>query len=101
MSDVNLAVTLGPVSFPAGTVLGSITAALTGTLGTDPPAQTVAAGTTQVSFLSVPADTYTYTVTQLDSNGNALGSPITGQVVVAAPATVTLDVPTAVVATAS
>lgn len=97
MSQIDLDLAFGPVAFPASTVLGSIVASLQGSDTTVAPAvQTVPAGTADIAFPNVAPDTYTYSVQQLDESGNALGNPISGQVVVSAPATVTLQVPTSV-----
>jgi hypothetical protein len=78
--------------FPAGSAVASITATLTGTaLGnTTPVTVTVTLGAPSVTVPLTP-DTYTWSLVNADSGGNALGGPFTGTGVVAAPATVTLN----------
>lgn len=81
--------------FPAGTVLDHITATLTGsTAGAVPISQTVPPATANVTFASVPPDTYTYSVQGIDAGGNALGTAVTGSFTVGTPdQTVTLSLP--------
>jgi uncharacterized protein YfiM (DUF2279 family) len=97
-----LTVTVAAQTFPAGTnAVDHIVVSATGSASgnTTPvtqnvPAQT-AAGSVTVSF-SLQADTYTLSAQAVDVNGNPIGTAATGSLVVSAPATVTLIVPTAI-----
>ena len=83
--------------FPAGSAVSHIVASITGAV-TPVQTQTVAPGAPSVTFASVPADTYTYSVAGVDSAGNTYGTAVTGTFTVTAPATVTLSLPSAVTA---
>ena len=107
-STVTLGITISGVQVPTTQAApGNIVATLTGSASGNTTPQTLtasaqnAAGSVSLAFSPEIPDTYTYSVQQQDVNGNAIGSPITGSVVVTAPATITIFVPTAVTATVS
>jgi hypothetical protein len=79
--------------FPAGTVLGSISAVITGTATGNTTPVTVAV-TPNAPSITVPLipDSYTWTLTNMDGTGAALpGGVFTGTGTVQAPVTVTLE----------
>jgi hypothetical protein len=76
--------------FPSGTgPVASITAALTDTKGAVTPLS-IALGSTTASA-SIPPDTYTYTIENLDAVGNTLGQIFAGTFVSTVPVGVTLS----------
>jgi hypothetical protein len=98
MSNLNLAVSYSVVDgFPEGSVVASVVATITGTAGS-PISQTVAADAASIVFVGVDADTYSYSVNAVDASGAVLGTPVIGSFVVSAPVTVSLSLPSAVVA---
>jgi len=82
--------------FPAGSVVATISATLTGATTIT---QTGAPGAVSIEFANVAADTYAYSVVAEDASGNKFGSPVMGTIVITAPATVTLSLPSTVSAT--
>ena len=104
--NLNLAVTYAAVAgFPAGSVVASYVATVTGTAAgnTTPIVQSVAAASAPASFVFplTVADTYSYSVSGQDANGNTFGTPITGSFAITAPATVSLSLPATVAASQS
>ena len=100
--NLNLAVTYAEVpGFPAGSAVASYVAVVTGAAAgnTTPVVQTYPAASAPASFvfpLSV-ADTYTYSISGQDASGNTFGAPVTGSFAITAPATISLNLPSAVV----
>lgn len=99
--SVSASIVIGPVQFPAGSVVDHIVVSATGSaagnttpLTQNVPAQT-AEGTVPVTFSLIP-DTYVLSAVAVDAGGNAFGAPATFTKVVSAPADVTLLVPTAI-----
>jgi hypothetical protein len=93
-------VLIGPVQFPAGSVVDHIVVSATGSAAgnTTPitqsvPAQT-AEGTVSVTFDLIP-DTYILSAVAVDAAGNEFGAPVTFSKVVTSPS-ITLLVPTAI-----
>lgn len=96
--NANMAITYGPVGgFPLGTVLDHLRMTITG-VSTPAQSQSVPPNTSPIVFASVPADTYTYLLESIDSTGAVLATR-GGSFTVAAPATVTLQLPGAVTVT--
>ena len=95
MSNVVATFTTVTQSFPAGTTFGNFL--LTLTLENAPTPTTLtgtaAKGSTVVEIQNVPAGTYSATLAAVDPTGVVLGTPQTGTVTVAAPATVSINVP--------
>jgi hypothetical protein len=96
--------------FPAAAVVAAILLSAVGASAANatPVTQTVAPGTASVTFANLPADTYTFTATPVDVNGNPLVAagytPPTASLTVAAGtggggSTVSLNVPTGLTAT--
>jgi hypothetical protein len=83
--------------FPAGTVVDHVVVSVSDTSVSPPTStsQNVPPGTTSVTFADLDAGSYTFQVSAVDSSGVALGTPITGSFTVTAPATVTLNLPSA------
>jgi hypothetical protein len=100
MSNVVLTPTLGPVSgFPAGSAVAALLiVGVANTAANSPPSQTVPPGATSVTFQNLAADTYAFSATPVDANGNALTAPgysvPSVNVVVPVAQSVTLTVPT-------
>lgn len=98
---VGATLTVGALEFPAGSAVDHIAVTATGTNSANSqtvsvPAQS-AAGAVAVSFTLAP-DSYVLSAVALSSSGAEFGSPVTGTpnpLVITAPATVTLLVPTA------
>lgn len=103
--NLNLAVSYAPVpGFPAGSVVAAIQVTVVGSLpGSAPVVQSVAPGTSEVTFALTVADTYTYSVVAVDAAvpPDTFGDAVTGSFVIVAPATVTLALPSGVVASQS
>lgn len=104
--NLNLAVSYAPVpGFPAGSVVAAIQVTVAGTAAgnTTPIVQSVAPGTSEVTFALTVADTYTYSVVAVDAAvpADTFGDPVTGSFAIVAPATVTLALPSGVVASQS
>ena len=98
MSDLSFAVTYAPVDgFPAGSAVANVVATITGTTSAA-VSQTVAPDAASIVFAAVAADTYAYSVAAVDATGAVIGTAVTGSFVVTAPATVSLSLPSAVVA---
>ena len=94
-----LALVYGAFSAPVGTVVTSLSATAQGaTPGAAPLTATGGPTDTTVTFTSVPADSYSYSVQALDQNGAAVGPPVTGTFTVSTD-TVSVQIP--VSATAS
>jgi len=87
---INVTYTNTP-GFPAGSVLASISAVITGTAAGNTTPVTVAV-TPNAPSITVPLipDTYNWTLTNSDASGNVFGGPFTGTGIVHVPATVTL-----------
>jgi len=87
--------------FPEGSVVTNIKVTITGA-ATAAITQDVAPDTADVTFANVPPDTYTFSISAIDASGNVFGTPVTTDAsgnatfVVAAPATVTLSLPSSV-----
>jgi len=100
MSNVVLTPVFGPVSGfpPSSVVAGILIAAVAGTPANSPAPQTVAPGTATVVFANLAADTYSFSATPVDANGNALTAPgysvPSVSVTVPVTQTITLTVPT-------
>lgn len=89
---------LSAPTFPAGTVVDHLVVSITGV--TNPTvAQKVAAAAPSVTFDNVQPDNYTYSVQAVDATGASLGTAVTGSFNVAAPATISLSLPSAVAVT--
>lgn len=86
--------------FPAGSVVASISASITGA-ATPIVTQSVPPDTAAITFANVPADSYTFSVAAVDASGNVFGTPVTGTFVIAAPTTVSLSLPSSVTASQS
>jgi hypothetical protein len=84
-------------TFPAGTVVDHILCTLTGA-ATPAVSQSVAPLTATVTFPNVAADTYTVTAQAIDATGAPLGTAVSTTLVVTAPATISLNLPSAVTA---
>jgi hypothetical protein len=84
--------------FPTGSVVANIVATIIGTT-VGKAQQTVAPGTTSITFPNVAADTYTFEVAAVDAAGNVFGTPSSGSFTVTVPTTVTLSLPTGFQAT--
>ena len=89
--------------FAPGTVVSDIQITITGTAAgnTTPVVGTVAAGTTSADIALGVADAYSYSVQGLDASGKPLGTAVTGTFTLAAPATITLQLPSSVTVTQS
>jgi hypothetical protein len=107
---MNLAITYGltPGFAAAAAVAAILLSAQGATPGVAAVTQTVAPGTPSATFSNLPADTYTFTATPVDVNGDPLVAagytPPTAQLAVSGGGggtggTVSLSVPTALVAT--
>lgn len=97
MSTVVGSITYADVpGFPAGTAVDHVVVSVTDTSvsPTTTVSQNIAAGVTSVSF-DLDAGSYSYTVAGVDAGGVVLGTPVTGSFSVTAPATVTLNLPSA------
>ncbi len=104
--NLDLAVTYADVAgFPPGSAVIAIEATITGSAvgNTTPTVQTQPPGTAAFVFPLTVADTYTYSVQGIDgaTPPNTYGTPVTGSFVITAPTTVTLALPSAVVASQS
>jgi hypothetical protein len=93
-----LTISYTETEFPPGTnALAATAITLTGaTVGVLPPVP-VPVGTTSVSVALV-ADSYTWSMQSTDAEGNDLGEPFTGTFSVAAPANVTINLPSGITA---
>lgn len=101
MSNLNLAVTYAPVDgFPAGASVAGIVATLTDASGVS-VSQTVAVDAAAVVFADVAAGDYTFSVAAVDASGAVYGTAVPGSFSITAPATVSLSLPSAVVASQS
>lgn len=99
MSNLILAVTYADVpGFAPGTTVGSVVATLVGAVNTTPVTQSSVTEADTITFVNVPADTYSYTVQALDANANPLGVAVVGSFTLTAPATITLSLPASVAA---
>jgi hypothetical protein len=79
MSTQTLTVAYAPVAgFPAGSVVASILATITGANPANSQSQSVAPGTASVVFNNVVDDNYSLTVEGVDASGNVFGTPATG-----------------------
>jgi hypothetical protein len=99
---LDLAISYAPVpGFPAGSAVAGIQVTVTGSLpGSVPIVQTVAPFTLNVDFPLTVADTYTYSVQAVDAATppDTFGDAVTGSFTITAPVTVTLTLPSSVVA---
>jgi hypothetical protein len=95
MSDVTGSVSYSDVpGFPEGSVVDHVLVTLTGTDPANTQSQTVAPGTTSVTFASVAPDTYTVSAQAFPATGAGYGvAAVSNSVVVSAPVTVTLSIP--------
>lgn len=84
-------------TFPAGTVVDHILCTLTGST-TPAISQSVAPLTASVTFPNVPADSYTVTAQAMDATGAPLGTAVSTTITITAPATISLNLPSAVTA---
>jgi hypothetical protein len=82
--------------FPAGSVVQAILVAMVGTNTANNQSQTLPPATATAVFNSVNPDTYTVTASGVDASGNTFGTPATATIVIAAPTTVTLELPTSI-----
>jgi hypothetical protein len=101
--NLALAISYAPIDgFPAGSAVAAIQVTVTGTTvgNTTPIVQSVAPGTSTISFPLTVADTYTYSVSAVDAATppDDFGTAVTGSFVITAPVTVTLTLPSSVVA---
>lgn len=101
--NLDLALTYSDVpGFPVGSAVAQIVATL---LGSAPGATKVSAAVgpaaAAIEFANVAADTYTYTVSNVDAAGNVLGSVVTGSFTVTTPQTISLSLVTGAVASQS
>jgi hypothetical protein len=101
--NLDLAVVYALVpNFPAGSQVAAIVATVTGTAAgnTTPIVQSAGPGVPQFVFPLTVADTYSYSVSAVDGSTppNTFGTPVTGSIVITAPATVTLNLPSTVTA---
>jgi hypothetical protein len=87
--------------FAAGTVAANVVTVITGSAvgNTTPQTQSVANGATLVTFASVAADTYAYTITNTDASGTTLGTIVSGSFTITAPSTISLSLVTAATVT--
>jgi hypothetical protein len=93
-----LTVSYTETEFPAGTgALASTTVTLTGATTGAQPAVSIPIGAASVS-VSLAADSYTWSMQSFDSAGDQLGEPFTGSFTVAAPANVTINLPSGLTA---
>jgi hypothetical protein len=104
--NLDLAISYAPVpGFPAGSAVAGIQVTVTGTApgNTTPIVQTVAPFTLNVAFPLTVADTYTYSVQAIDAATppDTFGDAVTGSFTITAPVTVTLTLPSSVVASQS
>jgi hypothetical protein len=102
MSTAVLAITyqLSAPTFAAGTVIDHLAVSITGSV-TPVVSQSVSPLAPTATFANVVPDTYTASVQAMDASGNALGAPATTTFVVSAPATISLNLPSAVAVTVS
>ena len=102
MSTQTVAVTYTPVpGFPAGSAVASILASITGANPANSMSQSVAPGTASIVFTNVTADSYSFSISGVDANGNVFGTPVTGTFVATGATTVTLNLPSAATVTQS
>lgn len=98
MSKVTVGVTYGDFSAPAGTTVANVVITIKDVAQGITVSQTVGVGTMSVSFADVVVGTYTMTAQAVDEAGVSVGPAATGSFVVAAPATVIVQIPVAVTA---
>jgi len=96
MSTITIGYTATP-GFPAGSVVDHIGVSIVGLVAANNQSQNVAPGTTTVTVTLNP-DTYTISVQAFDVNNNAFGTAVSTTLVVSAPTTVTLNIPSSVTA---
>ena len=90
-------ITLGPVDgFPSGTVVDHIAVTVTAAFLAAPQTQNIPPSQSSLVITGEAAGTYQYSVVGQDAANNALGTPVTGSFTLSAPATITLQLPTAV-----
>jgi hypothetical protein len=94
MSTITIGFTDTP-GFPAGSAVDHVRLTVTGALGSS-ASQAVAVGVTSVNYTFGVPDTYTVTVQAVAADGSVFGTPVSTTFVVAAPATVTLSLPSSV-----
>ena len=101
MSNEVLSIVYADVpGFAAGTVVSNVVVSIADTSVTPATTltQTVAPGTAAVTFPNLDAGSYTFSVAGVDAAGTVLGTAVTGTFVVAAPATISLSLPSTVTA---
>ncbi len=93
-----LALSYGPFAAAAGTVVTSLAASAQGALPGSVPLTAKAGPTdTSITFTSVPADTYTYSVQAMDQNGAPVGPAVTGSFTVTG-TTTSVSIPVSIAA---
>ena len=92
-----LTITYTETEFPPGTALASTAITLTGSTTGAQPALALPVGATSVS-VALAADSYNWSMQSFDAAGNELGDAFTGTFSVAAPANVTINLPTGLTA---
>jgi hypothetical protein len=93
-----LAVSYTETEFPAGTgALASTTVTIAGHATGAQPTVSIPVGAASVD-VSLPADIYGWAMQSFDAAGNELGDPFTGSFTVAAPANVTINLPSGLTA---
>lgn len=98
MSTVVGSITYADVpGFPAGASVDHVVVSITDTSvsPTTTVSQNIAPGTASVTFANLDTGSYSYTIAGVDGSGVVLGSPVTGSFSVTAPATITLNLPSA------
>ena len=94
MSTQTISVVYAPVAgFPAGSVVANILAVITGANPANSMSQSVVPGTASVVFTNVNADSYSFSISAVDANGNVFGTPVTGTFTATGATTVTLSIP--------
>ena len=90
-----IAYALSAPTFPAGSAVANVVVSITDTSVTPPVAttQTVADGTTTVTFANVAVGSYTASAQAVDATGAALGPAATTTFTITAPATIALSLP--------
>lgn len=100
-NTANIAITYADVpGFPEGTVLDHISVSVTDAAGTS-LTQTVAPGTGEVDFPDLQAGNYAVVVVGNDASGAALGTPVQAGFIINGITTVTISLPSTVVASVS
>jgi hypothetical protein len=88
----------GPFDAPTGTTVAGVLFTATDSTGATIASQALAALATAVSVTFPAAGVYALSAQAVDAAGNHIGPAATGTYTVAAPSTVTVQIPTSIVA---